>query len=183
MITLHLQPFSLKPISSHEQASFTPSALAHGMTLPSSGSSCHSSHETAPLSPSSQAQECFLHTPFSRLLCGHETAPSRLAPRPLGESYQSAPFHACLRPWDSTVSRLALRPLVMRLHRLTPLSQTIKDHPHSLLRVFISIFHGYMVWIEKPVTRVTDRHHEACRVMPNSDPEWQFFSIHTIHPW
>ena len=24
---------------------------------------------------------------------------------------------------------------------------------------------------EKSVTRVTDRHHEACRVMPNSDPE------------
>ena len=26
-------------------------------------------------------------------------------------------------------------------------------------------------WIEKSVTRVTVRHHEACRVMPNSDPE------------
>ena len=35
----------------------------------------------------------------------------------------------------------------------------------------ISIFHGCMVWIEKSVTRVTDRHHEACRVMPTSDPE------------
>ena len=35
----------------------------------------------------------------------------------------------------------------------------------------ISIFHGCMVWIEKSVTSVTDRHHEACRVMPNSDPE------------
>ena len=35
----------------------------------------------------------------------------------------------------------------------------------------INILHGYMVWIEKSVTRVTDRHHEACRVMPNSDPE------------
>ena len=35
----------------------------------------------------------------------------------------------------------------------------------------ISIFHGCMVWIEKSVTRVTDWHHEACRVMPNSDPE------------
>ena len=39
----------------------------------------------------------------------------------------------------------------------------------------ISIYHGCMVWIEKSVTRVTDRHHEACRVMPNSDPEWQIF--------
>ena len=35
----------------------------------------------------------------------------------------------------------------------------------------ISIFHGCMVWIEKSVARVTDRHHVACRVMPNSDPE------------
>ena len=35
----------------------------------------------------------------------------------------------------------------------------------------ISIFHVCMVWIEKSVTRVTDRHHKACRVMPNSDPE------------
>ena len=35
----------------------------------------------------------------------------------------------------------------------------------------ISIFNGCIVWIEKSVTRVTDRHHEACRVMPNSDPE------------
>ena len=35
----------------------------------------------------------------------------------------------------------------------------------------ISIFHGCMVWIEISVTKVTDRHHEACRVMPNSDPE------------
>ena len=35
----------------------------------------------------------------------------------------------------------------------------------------ISIFHGCMVWIEKSVTRGTDRHHEACLVMPNSDTE------------
>ena len=35
----------------------------------------------------------------------------------------------------------------------------------------ISIYHGCMVWIEKSVTRITDWHHEACRVMPNSDPE------------
>ena len=35
----------------------------------------------------------------------------------------------------------------------------------------ISIFHGCTVWIEKSSMRVTDGHHEACRVMPNSDPE------------
>ena len=46
-------------------------------------------------------------------------------------------------------------------------------HPWKIL----IIFHGCrpMVWIEKSVTRVTDRHHEACRVMPNSDPEWQIY--------
>ena len=35
----------------------------------------------------------------------------------------------------------------------------------------ISIFHGCMVWIENSIMRVTDRHHEACRVMPNNDRE------------
>ena len=35
----------------------------------------------------------------------------------------------------------------------------------------INIFHVCMMWIEKSGTRVTDRHREACRVMPNSDPE------------
>ena len=40
-----------------------------------------------------------------------------------------------------------------------------------ILGDIISIFHGFMVWIETSVTRVTDRHLEACRVMPNSDPE------------
>ena len=33
----------------------------------------------------------------------------------------------------------------------------------------------YLSWVygvdRKSVTRVTDRHHEACRVMPNCDPE------------
>ena len=41
--------------------------------------------------------------------------------------------------------------------------------------VHISIFHGRMVWLEKSVTRVTDRHYEACWVMPNSDREWWIF--------
>ena len=44
--------------------------------------------------------------------------------------------------------------------------------------VIISIFHECMVWIEKSVTRVTDRHHKACRVMPNSDPRDRFFYPH-----
>ena len=48
-----------------------------------------------------------------------------------------------------------------------------RDSKDSVLQTcwIKSIYHGYMVWIEKSVTRVTDRHHEACRVMPNSDPE------------
>ena len=35
----------------------------------------------------------------------------------------------------------------------------------------ICIFHGFEVSVKKSVTRVTVRHHEACRVMLNSDPE------------
>ena len=37
------------------------------------------------------------------------------------------------------------------------------------------IFHWCVVQIEKYVMRVTDRHHEAYLVMPNSDPECFFF--------
>ena len=33
------------------------------------------------------------------------------------------------------------------------------------------------VWIENSVTRVTVRHHETCRVMPNSYPEWRNFQL------
>ena len=47
----------------------------------------------------------------------------------------------------------------------------------------ISIFHGCVVWIEKSVTRVTDRHHEACRMIPNRDPECthdRYFFLHTF---
>ena len=36
------------------------------------------------------------------------------------------------------------------------------------------------MWIEKSIMRVTDRHHEACRVIPNSDPSDGFFyPLHT----
>ena len=45
-----------------------------------------------------------------------------------------------------------------------------RGYPYPVCKK-ISILHGCMVWVEKSVTRVTDRHHEACRVMPNSDPE------------
>ena len=49
-----------------------------------------------------------------------------------------------------------------------PSMHTVSDNVRSGT---ISIFHRCMVWIEKSVTRVTDRHHEACRVMTNSDSE------------
>ena len=41
----------------------------------------------------------------------------------------------------------------------------------NCIEYIISILHGCLVSIEKSVTRVTDRHHEACLVMPNSDLE------------
>ena len=52
-------------------------------------------------------------------------------------------------------------------------SQVFFDKLLSQLLKFkiISIFHVCKVWIEKSVTRLTDLHHEACRVIPNSDPE------------
>ena len=45
-----------------------------------------------------------------------------------------------------------------------------RGYPYPVCKK-ISIFHGYMVWIEKICYEVTDWHHEACRVMSNSDPE------------
>ena len=60
-----------------------------------------------------------------------------------------------------------------KVHAITyqRLFEINEDMVHILLISNISIFHVCMVWIEKSVTRVTDRHHEACRVMPSSDPE------------
>ena len=54
----------------------------------------------------------------------------------------------------------------------------------------IRIFNGCEVWIEYSVTRVTVRHHEACRVMQNSylsdrisicteEPLWILFHAYT----
>ena len=57
---------------------------------------------------------------------------------------------------------------LIKIHVTTHLLMGCNDL--TVLQI-ISIFHVCMVWIEKSVTRVTDRHHEACRVMPNSDPE------------
>ena len=35
----------------------------------------------------------------------------------------------------------------------------------------IGIFHGCVVRTEKFITRIADRHHAACLVMPNCDSE------------
>ena len=41
-----------------------------------------------------------------------------------------------------------------------------------------SIYHGCMVWIENLSLGITVRHHEACLVMPISDPRDRFFYPH-----
>ena len=46
------------------------------------------------------------------------------------------------------------------------------------LTMIIRIFNGCEVLIENSVTRVTVRHHEACRVMPNSYSSDEIFSLH-----
>ena len=52
-----------------------------------------------------------------------------------------------------------------------PTNQPTKPERLAQPAEIISIFHGCMVWIEKSVMSATDRLHEACRVMPNSNPE------------
>ena len=42
----------------------------------------------------------------------------------------------------------------------------------------IRILSGCEVLIENSVTRVTVRHHEACRVMPNSNPSDRIFNLY-----
>ena len=49
----------------------------------------------------------------------------------------------------------------------------------SAEKQIIKIFNGCEVQIENSVTRVTVRHHEARRVMPNSYPQVTEFSNHT----
>ena len=44
--------------------------------------------------------------------------------------------------------------------------------------MIISIHHKYEGGIEKSVLRITDWHHEACRVMTIGDPEGRIFLSH-----
>ena len=85
--------------------------------------------------------------------------------------------------WTFLWLRYSLSSLIFDMSMLTASKllknvsrNSFKDERSMLRRrEIISIFHGCMVWIEKSFTRVTDRHHEGCRVMQNSDPEWQIF--------
>ena len=40
------------------------------------------------------------------------------------------------------------------------------------------IYHKYVGGIEKSIPRITDLHHEACRVMTIGDHEGQIFLLH-----
>ena len=46
----------------------------------------------------------------------------------------------------------------------------------------IRIYHEYEGEIEKSVPRITDWHHEACRVMTNGDCEGRIFLSHPHRP-
>ena len=47
----------------------------------------------------------------------------------------------------------------------------------------IRIFHGYEVRIEKSIRVLLFGTTRLCRVMPNSDPKCQDFSVRTKQPW
>ena len=52
-----------------------------------------------------------------------------------------------------------------------------EGNPQSPLWRIITIFNNCSVRIENSSTKVTVWHHEACKVMPNSYPEWRNFQI------
>ena len=105
-------------------------------------------------------------------------------------------FQMCSSHWSSTECQYHLQnlnheiseKLIPLLHNESPekgnthvlflpvTSETRKHFSYFCRQCMtISIFHGCIVWIDKSVTRVTVRHHKACRMIPNSDPEWQIF--------
>ena len=47
-------------------------------------------------------------------------------------------------------------------------------------RRILSIYHECEGWIEKSVPRISDWHHEACRVMTSGDHEGRIFFYHTL---
>ena len=46
--------------------------------------------------------------------------------------------------------------------------------------MIVRIYHEWEGGIEKSVPRITDWHHEACRVMTNGDPEGQIIRIYHV---
>ena len=68
-------------------------------------------------------------------------------------------------------------------HRQFELKETTRSaskgpSKDSLVQENIIIHHECKGWIEKYVSRITDWHHEACRVMTNGDPEGRIFLSH-----
>ena len=53
--------------------------------------------------------------------------------------------------------------------------QTRSEFPQFYQFEIIRIYQECEGWIEKSVPRIAIWHHEACRVMPNGDPEGQIF--------
>ena len=88
----------------------------------------------------------------------------------LNPAYSSAVISSA---WGLSLCKMTFNMTLLDFDSLYMLNQRIRlsYQPNAYNREIISIFHGCMVWIEKSVTTVTDRHHEACRVMPNSDRE------------
>ena len=58
-----------------------------------------------------------------------------------------------------------------RLNRIIIVTRAAKQSLQMHVSKNIRIFNGREVRIENSVTRVTVKHYEACRVMPNSYPE------------
>ena len=64
-------------------------------------------------------------------------------------------------------------------HKILSLSVSL-----SVVVKNIKIFNGCEMQIDNSVTKLTVRHHEACRMMPNSYPEWWNFQFAPInHYW
>ena len=76
-------------------------------------------------------------------------------------------FFVCVRP---TISGFPCQSIASRYKR--------RSHEKEFLVKNIRIFNGCEVLIKNSVTRVTVRHHEACRVMPNSYPSDGIFNLH-----
>ena len=132
-------------VLSREPEPFMPSALAYGMTLtkhcffmPAPAMRQHRSCLALRLRDDPFSCTVFMPDPAMRQ---HRSCLS-LSGLWVNPVQDCTVFMPDLRPWDSTVSCLHLRPSVMRQHRFMPSSQTVKDHPVSCHE--IALFHAYI---------------------------------------